>query len=221
MPQLFPEAHQLGVFVLASLVLLVVPGPSVLYIVSRSTANGARAGLASMTGVHAGTLVHVCGAVAGLSALIATSATLYAAVKLAGAVYLVYLGARTLLARPAAEAEAGFEGVPRHVRTRRLFVDGLVVEALNPKTAVFFLALLPQFVNPSTGPAWTQSLALGLVFIGLAVVSDGAYALLSARAAGWARRRNRGRLLPRLRWFEGGLLVALGLASAAGARTQP
>jgi threonine/homoserine/homoserine lactone efflux protein len=213
---LLPDPGQLAVFVVASVVLLVIPGPAVIYIVTRSATHGRSAGLASMAGVHAGTFVHVIGAVVGISALLVASATLYSTVKLAGAVYLIYLGVRALLARSTPLAE----GAPRPAPVRRLVTDGFIVGALNPKPAIFFLAFLPQFVDPSAGPAWSQSLALGTLFIALAVVSDGAYALLAAHAAGWFRAQGRARLLPRLRWFEGGLLVTLGIASAAGARTS-
>ena len=140
-----PDGANLGIFVAAALLLLLTPGPAVLYIVARSVEQGRRAGLVSMLGVHAGTLVHVAAAAAGLSALLAASATAFSVVKYLGAAYLVYLGARRLLDR-----SVPAEGASRPARRlRRDFVDGIVVNVLNPKTALFFLAFLPQFADVS------------------------------------------------------------------------
>ncbi|HEX7787633.1 MAG TPA: LysE family translocator, partial [Methylomirabilota bacterium] len=137
-----PEWSSLGLFVLAALVLLLTPGPAVLYIVTRSIDQGRRAGLVSVAGVHVGTLAHILAAAVGLSALLAASATAFSVVKYLGAAYLIYIGVRRLLdRRPPAAVGAG---APR--RLRRAFVDGVIVNVLNPKTALFFLAFLPQFV---------------------------------------------------------------------------
>jgi len=133
-----PDSTSLGFFVVAALVLLITPGPAVLYIVARTIDQGRRAGLVSMLGVHVGTLVHVAAAAAGLSAVLAASAAAFGAVKLLGAAYLIYLGLRRILARAAASTSAA----GRERRLRRAFLDGVVVNVLNPKTALFFLAFL-------------------------------------------------------------------------------
>jgi len=124
-----PDPASLGIFVVAALVLLLTPGPAVLYIVARSIDQGRRAGLVSMLGVHAGTLVHIAAAAAGLSALLAASATAFSAVKYLGAAYLVYLGVRRILER----APAVGDGPARERRLRRAFLDGVVVNVLNPR----------------------------------------------------------------------------------------
>jgi threonine/homoserine/homoserine lactone efflux protein len=193
-----------------------VPGPSVLYIVTRSVAQGPRAGIVSMLGVQAGGLVHVAAAVAGVSALIASSATAFAALKYAGAAYLIVLGVRRLLSRDEEPAQA--PGAAARGRAR-LFWEGAMVNALNPKTAIFFLAFLPQFVDPGGGAAAVQLAALGLLFLAIAVLSDGTYALvagvagdrLRARAGRRPRRLGLGRL-------SGGVYVLLGAAAALGDR---
>ena len=138
-----------ALFVVAALALLVVPGPAVLYIVTRSIHQGRRAGLVSVLGIHLGTLVHIAAATAGLSALLLSSATAFYVVKYAGAAYLIGLGLFTLLSRKG-EAEIALGG---ERRLRRVFAQGVVVNVLNPKTALFFLAFLPQFVDPGHGHA--------------------------------------------------------------------
>jgi threonine/homoserine/homoserine lactone efflux protein len=205
-PTTMPDLATLALFAAASLALLVVPGPAVVYIVTRSVAHGRAAGLVSMLGVEAGGLVHVAAAAAGLSALVASSATAFSVVKYAGAAYLVYLGLSKLLhsREPAQESGLGARG--------RLFWDGLVVNLLNPKTALFFLAFLPQFVDPARGAAWLQIALLGMLFVALAVISDGAYALLAGAAGRWIRAGARSRR--RLDRASGGIYVGLGAAAA-------
>lgn len=210
-----PDPTTLGIFAAAALALLVVPGPSVFYIVARSVEGGRSAGLVSMLGVQTGALVHIAFAAVGLSAILASSAVAFSAVKWAGAAYLVFLGLRLLFSR-----DDGEEGTNGPVgggerRLSRAFAQGIVVNVLNPKTALFFLAFLPQFVDPSSGAAWTQIMMLGLLFVSLAVCTDGLYALLSGTAAGWLRRRNESAGFRRgSRLFSGGVYVALGLATA-------
>jgi threonine/homoserine/homoserine lactone efflux protein len=203
-----PDASTLAVFAVAALVLLVIPGPAVLYIVSQSVSRGRVAGLVSMLGIQTGGLVHVAAAAAGLSALLVRSALAFSIVKYAGAAYLVYLGLRRLLGRE----ERAAAGVPRETRLRRLFAQGIVVNVLNPKTALFFFAFLPQFVDTDRGGVAFQILVLGLVFILLAIVSDGIYAVAAGSAAGWMRGRPA--FLRGERWAAGGVLVGLGLATA-------
>jgi threonine/homoserine/homoserine lactone efflux protein len=158
--------------------------------------------------VHVGTLVHVAAAALGLSALLVSSALAFNVVKYLGAVYLVYLGLRRLLA-PAAAAESA-AAPPRTLR--RLFAQGIVVNILNPKTALFFLAFLPQFVDPARGQVGGQILVLGLMFVVLGVVSDGLYAVLAGAAGGWLKRD--GRVLRAERYITGSVFVGLGLTAA-------
>ena len=202
-----PDVTNLGLFVLAALLLLLTPGPAVLYIVARTLEQGRRAGLVSMLGVHAGTLVHVAGAAAGVSAVLAASAAAFAVVKYVGAAYLVYLGVRRILdRRPVLAAEPGVAP-----RLRRAFLDGVVVNVLNPKTALFFLAFLPQFVDVARGAVGAQILWLGVLFVALGLVTDGAYALTAGTAAGWLRGRPR--FVASERWISGGMYIGLGVAA--------
>jgi threonine/homoserine/homoserine lactone efflux protein len=187
-----------------------VPGPAVLYVVAQSIDQGRRAGVVSALGIAGGGLVHVVAATVGLSALLVRSATLFEAVKLAGAAYLIYLGVRRLLTKETAEF---VEREPRPLK--ELFRRGVVVNVLNPKTALFFFAFLPQFVDTSVGAAWLQILIFGLTFVALALVSDGLYAL----AAGTAAHRLRGRAFRAVqRWFSGSVFVLLGVAAARAER---
>ena len=203
-----PDPASLGIFVVAALVLLLTPGPAVLYIVARSIDQGRRAGLVSMLGVHAGTLVHIAAAAAGLSALLAASATAFSAVQYLGAAYLVYLGVRRILERTPAVGD----GPAHERRLRRAFLDGVVVNVLNPKTALFFLAFLPQFVDVSRGHVGTQILALGGIFVALGLVTDGGFALTAGTAAQWLRGHPR--FLASERWISGGMYIGLGVAAA-------
>lgn len=202
-----PDPASLGLFVLAALLLLLTPGPAVLYIVARSLEQGRRAGLVSMLGVHVGTLVHVAAAAIGVSALLAASATAFGIVKYVGAAYLVYLGVRRILDRRSLLATAP----TRHSPLRRAFVDGVVVNVLNPKTALFFLAFLPQFVDVGRGTIGAQILALGVVFVLLGLMTDGAYALTAGTAAQWLRAQPR--FLASERWISGGMYIGLGIAA--------
>jgi threonine/homoserine/homoserine lactone efflux protein len=203
-----PDPTLWGLFAVASLLLLVTPGPAVLYIVARSISQGRQAGLVSVLGIHLGTVFHVAAAAAGLSALLASSALAFAIVKYAGAGYLMWIGISTLMAgdpHPAAKP------APVH-SLRRIFRDGFVVNLFNPKTAIFFLAFLPQFVDPAHGPLHWQILVLGLTFMGLGILSDGAFAL-AAGTAGDFLRRNR-RYLRFQRWFAGLSFCGLGITAA-------
>lgn len=200
-----PDLTTLALFCVATLALLLVPGPAVLFIVTRSVAQGRSAGLISVLGVHAGSLVHVAAATLGISALLAASATAFTVVKYAGIAYLVWLGARKLLRRG-----GGDEAVelPVHSR-RRMFWEGFVVNVLNPKTAIFFLAFLPQFTDAAIGPVAPQMLLLGLLWVLLGMASDGTYAMLAATLAGRVRRS----ATARRRLDVGSGLVYLGLAA--------
>jgi threonine/homoserine/homoserine lactone efflux protein len=209
LPVVFPDSGTIGLFCLTALALLVIPGPAVLYVVVQGAEQGRRVGLASVAGIHLGTLVHVAAATVGLSALIVASAVAFSAVKYAGAVYLIYLGVRKLLGRDddAAEHER------QRVSYRRAFVRGAVVNVLNPKTALFFLALLPQFIDTDRGGVWSQALVLGLVFVGLGLVSDSLYALAAGTVGGVLRRRRRA-----MRYGSGVVFVGLGAVAALAKR---
>lgn len=204
----FPDPSNLAIFAIAAVVLLVTPGPAVLYIVARSIDQGRGAGLVSVAGVHVGTLVHVAAAAGGLSALLAASAAAFTTLKYLGGAYLIYLGVRRMMTRPAAVDVERVPGRP----LQRAFVDGVVVNVLNPKTALFFLAFLPQFVDPSRGSIGGQVLSLGVLFVALGLVTDGCYAVTAGSAARWLRRH------PQFhaggRWVSGGMYVGLGLVAA-------
>jgi threonine/homoserine/homoserine lactone efflux protein len=205
---MLPDSGALAVFVVSALVLLVIPGPAVLYIVAQSVSRGRLAGVVSMLGIQVGGLVHVAAAAAGLSALLMRSALAFDVVKYAGAAYLVFLGARRLLGRDAEEAP----GVRSERSLWRLFGQGIVVNVLNPKTALFFFSFLPQFVDVQRGSVALQIASLGLVFILLAMLSDGVYALAAGSAAGWLRGRSG--FVRSERYATGSVLLGLGLLAA-------
>jgi threonine/homoserine/homoserine lactone efflux protein len=209
-----PELHTFVIFAAASAAFLAVPGPSVIYIVSRSLAEGRGAGIVSALGIQAGGLVHVIAATIGVSALLASSATAFSLVKYAGAAYLIYLGIRRL--RDGGEdAEGGDGRVPR----KRLFWQGVVVNSLNPKTALFFLAFLPQFVDPNRGAVAPQVLALGVLFLTLATISDSTYALVAGSVrGGLGERRRTPARVSGFSYLGLGVLAALSPASNSSAQ---
>jgi threonine/homoserine/homoserine lactone efflux protein len=208
-----PSGTTFALFCAAALALIVVPGPAVTYVVTPSLDKGRSAGLVSAVGVACGGLVHVVAATAGLSALIASSASAFTVVKLAGAAYLIALG----LLRLAGPGEGDAEGLePAHVPTRRLFWHGALVNVLNPKTALFFLAFLPQFVDPARGPVALQAALLGAVFVALATLSDSTYAVVAAALADHVRGSRRARHVKR--YVSGSIFVALGATAAAARR---
>jgi threonine/homoserine/homoserine lactone efflux protein len=204
-----PSAASIGLFAVAATLLLLTPGPAVLYIVARSIEQGRVAGLASVFGITTGTLVHVLASTLGLSALLASSTVAFAAVKYAGAGYLIYMGVRRILSRT--DAPASQLKLPKR-SLGRLYRDGFIVNLLNPKTALFFLAFLPQFVDPSRGAAAFQIAFLGLLFTLMGLTSDGLYALVAGTAGRWIKRR--GRYLRWERFVSGGVFIGLGLTAA-------
>lgn len=181
-----PTLPTLGAFAVAVVVLILIPGPAVFYIMNRGISQGRRAAVVSALGIETGALVHIVAAVAGLSAIIASSQGLFLAVKYAGAAYLIWLG--ILAWRSDDHATAGTAAVVP-TTLRRVFAQGVVVNILNPKVGVFFLALLPQFISPAQGAAWLQMLVLGAVFLTIATVLDVSYALASGTVGEWLSRR--------------------------------
>ena len=209
-----PELATLLLFTASALALVAIPGPNHVYIVARSIDQGTRAGFASALGVETATLVHVAAAAAGLSAALASSATAFAVVKYAGVAYLLYLAVKTLTS----SGEPGGRAVPAAATGGRIFAEGLVVNLLNPKVALFFLALLPQFVDPAAGPAWTQILVLGTILAAIGLAADLLYAV-GAGGAG-ARLRANARFARRRRYVAGAVYLALAVVALAGGRRR-
>lgn len=212
-----PPAERLGSFALASLILIVVPGPSVLFVIGRSLAYGRRGGLLSVVGNALGVLPLVAAVALGLGAVVATSATLFTVVKLAGAAYLVYLGIQAIRSRGLARARMRGAG-HTDLSSATLLRQGFVVGVSNPKTIVFLVAVLPQFVSVPTGAVPLQMMALGAVFVALALVSDALWALAAGSAQEWFARSPR--RIAGLRATGGAMMVGLGTTLAlTGNRT--
>jgi threonine/homoserine/homoserine lactone efflux protein len=203
-----PSSSTYAVFLATAIVLLLVPGPAVLYVVTRSIEMGRSGGLASVAGITTGTIVYIGLAAAGLSSLLLASTAAFDAIRYIGAAYLLWLGVRRLLGRGLDELEA--EAPPR--TRRRAYAQGVFVNLTNPKTIVFIFAFLPQFVDPDAAHAWLQVLVLGLSFALLGFFSDSMYAL----AAGTVSDRLRGSaVIARVqRWVGGSVLVGLGILAA-------
>jgi threonine/homoserine/homoserine lactone efflux protein len=208
------EPSRLAIFIAAALVLLIVPGPAVIYIVTRSVNQGRLGGLMSVLGIETASLFHVLAASLGLSAILVSSALAFNVVKYLGAAYLIYLGLRKFIVRePEQQDEARTPDSPR-----RIFTQGLVVNLLNPKTALFFFAFLPQFVDINKGRPTLQIVALGVLFVGMAAHRRD-LALLSSSIAD-RLRVSRG-FLKYQRYFEGMVYIGLGVTTAlSGARKQ-
>ena len=204
-----PSTADLTLFISAALVLLAIPGPAVLYIITQSVEQGRKAGLVSDLGIHTATLVHVLAAALGLSALLASSALAFSIVKYAGAAYLIWLGLKKILTQP---VPAALDAPPKARRYGRMFRDGFIVNLLNPKTALFFLAFLPQFVDVSRGHVASQVLFLGMVFVLLGLLSDACYAMAASAAGRWLRRSRA--YLHFERYVGGAMLIALGITAA-------
>lgn len=208
------EPSRLSLFVLAALALIVIPGPAVLYIVAQSINGGRVAGLVSAAGVATGGCVHILFAIVGLSAILVASATAFTVVKAAGALYLVYLGITTLLRKD----ETRIGGHTFQEGRWRLYRRGVIVNVLNPKTAIFFLAFIPQFVDPDE-PVRPQLAVLGLVFVVLALVSDSLWALAAGSAASVLKGSRR--FLRYQRRISGTVFIGLGLATALTGHRSP
>lgn len=228
-------------FGLAVSLLVMIPGPATLYIVTRSLDGGKEAGLASVLGISTGAMVHFFAAGLGLSAVLATSATAFSTVKYAGALYLIYLGIQKILSssddlvkqpkdanyslfseESISERSTLKELTGRRKSLSAVFLQGVVVSVLNPKAAIFFLAFLPQFLDPAAGPIWQQLIPLSAVFVCIGLAGDGTYALVAGKLRRWLTRNPL--LLPafwkRQKYVTGGTYIALGLAAATVTPSQ-
>ena len=205
---MMPALSTIALFLLTALGLLLIPGPSVLYILTHSVAQGKRAGLASVLGIELASLIHAIAAALGLSALLLTSALAFSIVKYLGAAYLIYLGIRTLLAREERQQTA----VPAPKSFSQLLTQGFLVNLLNPKTALFFYAFLPQFVNPARGAVAGQILLLGALFVLLASCTDSLYALLGSTVGKLLTRNTGFRRFQR--YVTGSIYIVLGVTAA-------
>jgi len=199
------DLANLALFSAAALAIAISPGPGIFYVAARTLAGGRGEGLASSFGTGLGGLVHVAAGAVGVSALVMASAEAFTLLKFAGALYLVWIGIKAIR-----EARQPFEAKVTTTGAARAFREGILVEALNPKTAAFFLAFLPQFVDPAAGPVWLQFLLLGLISVVLNTAVDVVVAMLASRARSIAVGRPT--LLRRLRTGAGGSIAALGFA---------
>jgi threonine/homoserine/homoserine lactone efflux protein len=200
----------LPVFLLAALILLLTPGPAVLYIIARSMDQGRLAGFVSVLSIESGNSVHVLAATLGLSAILMSSALAFSIVKYLGAAYLIYLGIHRLLFRDQGRKIAKLQWQS----LRRIYSQGVLVATLNPKTALFFLAFLPQFVDPSAGSVSLQLLTLGGIFVMMAIMTDSMYAFLASTAGGWLKRNLS--FLRADRYLVGSVYIGLGVTAALG-----
>lgn len=202
------EGSQLYIFIVAALALLLVPGPAVLYITARSASQGRMAGLVSVLAIETANFTQAVAAAFGLAAILYSSALAFNVVKYLGAAYLIYLGIQKIFFSRDSDVESAI----RRDSLWRVYWQGFVVNILNPKTALFFFAFLPQFVNPEKGNATFQSLLLGVIFVGLAIMTDSMYALLASSVAGQLRGNknfNKGG-----RYFAGLIYIGLGVTTA-------
>jgi len=205
------DTTKLTLFLIAAIGLLLVPGPSVLYIVTRSVSQGRAAGVVSVLGIAAASLIHIAAASLGLSAILLSSALAFGVVKYLGAAYLIFLGLRQLFRKEADQA-AQTQQAAKPQSLRRIFSQGFAVNLLNPKTALFFFAFLPQFVNLNGGNVSGQILLLGGLFVGMALITDGTYALLASLLAD--RLRSSQRFSKVQRYAAGVVYIGLGLTTA-------
>lgn len=210
---MLPTEHLVAFFVVAT-VLIVVPGPSVLFVVTRSLTQGRRAGIATVVGNAAGVYVQVVLVAIGIGAIVQESIAVFTVVKLAGALYLVYLGVQTFRRRHDLAAALNVPVAPRELR--RMFSDAFVVGIANPKVIVFFVAVLPQFVDPSAGAVPLQLLTLGAVFCLIALVCDSVWALAAGAARDWLVRSPR--RLAAIGGAGGLVIIGLGAGLAVSGR---
>ena len=207
-----PDLNSLISFAVASVALLVIPGPAVIYIVNRSVADGRQIGLAAVVGLELGTFMHVLAATVGLSAILATSENAFNVVKYLGASYLVLIGLRTLTRKPEAISTSASS-----MTQSQAFRQGFIINMLNPKIALFFLSFLPQFIDPNISSNARQSLILGSVFVLCGFVIDGVYALT---ASSLREVLVKGKALPFIQQYIAGVVFVLLGAAAALAKVS-
>ena len=208
-----PDNTTFLIVALASLALVVIPGPAVIYILTRSVSQGRKAGLVSAIGVNLGSSVHVLAAVAGLTVLLANSAAAYTLIKWAGVAYLAWIGVRTLLKHDTEFSQPQLEPTA----LRRIFIQGVLVNMLNPKVAIFFLAFLPQFVDADAPHATMQTLVLGMTLVTIGLITDSLYALAGGSVGEALRRRPSFARVTR--FVAGSVYLALaGIAAITGTR---
>jgi threonine/homoserine/homoserine lactone efflux protein len=198
----------LYLFITAVLLLVFMPGPNTLYIIARSIQQGRKAGIVSSLGVQLGTMFHIAAAAFGLSALLLSSALAFNIVKYVGAAYLLYLGVKTLLTREKIETATDVQ----KATLSRIFYQGIVVNLLNPKTALFFFAFLPQFVDATRGAVAMQIILLGMILAFLGGLSDITYALVAGSISNWLRGNEK--FVRGQRYFAGAVYIGLGAATA-------
>lgn len=203
------DPSKLPLFFVASVTIMLIPGPAVLYIITRSVDQGRTAGFISILGLHTGTLVHIVAAALGLSAILLSSALAFSVVKYLGAIYLVYLGIQKLRSH---ESIAPTESSAPSTNLKRIYSQGIVVNVLNPKMALFFFAFLPQFVNPHRGSVGAQMVMLGLMSIGIALFTDGTYAFLAGTLG--QKLKNSQKFWRRQRYIAGSIYIGLGVTTA-------
>lgn len=204
-----PDLAHLTAFAIAAITIALIPGPGMIYVLARSLGGGREEGLRSTAGTGIGGLVHVAAAAAGLSAIIATSATAFSVVKYIGAAYLVWLGLRAILDRSDAPTVS-----PGNASRTDAFRQGILTEVFNPKTALFFLTFLPQFCQPENGPVGVQVLALGAISVALNTLMDVVVAVGAGRIS--QRLRERPAAWRRQQVATGSILIGLGAYAALG-----
>ncbi|MEP3388118.1 MAG: LysE family translocator [Reichenbachiella sp.] len=202
---ILPSPENILLFIAAATILIVVPGPALLYIMTKSIEQGYKAGLASVLGVGVGAMVHVVAAAVGISALLVASATAFSILKYGGAAYLIYLGVKKLTEKNTAITSVSGE----RKSFSRIFYEGIVVNTLSPKSAIFFFAFLPQFINADKGGTTSQILFLGLIFLVIAFVSDMCYVLLSGKLAKHIRTSDK--FAGMQKYLSGSIYIVLGL----------
>jgi len=208
MEQIMPDIKSLSIFIAAAAILLITPGPAVLYIVTRSIHQGRAAGIISVLGIAAGTLFHVAFAAFGISAILLSSSLAFNIVKYTGAAYLIYFGIKSILTKDVSKGSITFE----KKKLSKVFYQGILVNLLNPKTALFFFAFLPQFINADNGNIVSQILFLGFLFVVMGIFSDGIWAWLAGSLGNWLRKNLR--ILHYQKYFSGIVYLALGVTTA-------
>lgn len=211
-----PSSNSLAAFAALSFALIIVPGPSVMFVVARAVALGRRAALLTVLGNATGIFLQVVSVAVGLGALVERSVVVFTAIKLAGAAYLMWLGLQAI--RHRSELAKALDVTESIKPTRSVLLDGLVVGVANPKSIVFFAAILPQFVEPAGAPAGVQMVVLGLVFVAVALASDAVWGISAGTARQWFASSPR--RLGRLGAAGGAAMIGLGAQLAITGRTD-